>query len=108
MAKVNWTTEALATLRFRDRYSHETILKDFSDTATAAKVPELQKSAQKLTGTEDLFATPVVGGRYKVVWRTDDDQVQVVAIAQSNIRSKADLDIQIEAEAWPWESKAAR
>jgi len=79
MAKVAWTTEALATLRFRDRYSHESILKDFSDAVAAAKsVAELQEAAQKLAGTEDLFTTLVVGERYKVVWRKEGDLVPIL------------------------------
>lgn len=106
MTTVSWTTDALATLRFRDRYAQEDILKDFSIKVENG-LPAPGDKSQVLKGLEiEHFATPVLNGRYRVVWtRPNEDQVLVVAIAKHDIRDKADLDSLIKAEEWDWRQR---
>lgn len=97
---ISWTTEALATLRYRDRYSQEDILKDFTLKAVDHKLITISDT---LSDDECYFVAPVLNGKYRVVWfAPNKDQIVAVAITKKKIRTKSDLDNLISEENWDW------
>ncbi len=81
-----WTTQALAMLRYRDRYSQEAILKDFH------KLKEPHCPFITLKGGEDkgLFIRKVIAGRYRIVFKFEETKnpKEFIAIAYAITRNR--------------------
>lgn len=89
---VSWRTEALQDLGQRDRYTREAVLSEFPDLISKSETPD--SLGVRVVGTT-LFATPVAGNRYSVVWGLDKEResIEVLAVSQREVKNKADFDV---------------
>lgn len=77
--RIHLTDSAYASLRHRDLYAQGQIMQEFWDKLkTASDGAKLDPQAGPKT---EIFATPVLGGEYTVVYRLPGDRTNVDVVA---------------------------
>lgn len=89
--RVVWTTDAIATLVYRDRRVQVEALMEFLNLMRGVLVGGFTKC---IDGKEQLYFTSVAGGSHVIFWKylRDEDLVEVQAVGGTLLWSAAEVD----------------